>query len=109
MDLASAFPPFGLRVVCGDLELRLLFDGFDAADATTEAFDENPESNGVTRALGYAPNGVVLQDRQGTVATEKRYRMTREAWAARPEAHRPDVTLEGVAPVRAMLKMDDAA
>ncbi|WP_129785039.1 GNAT family N-acetyltransferase [Promicromonospora panici] len=90
------------------MALHLLFEGFGAADAKTEAFDDNPESNGVTRSLGYAPNGVVLQERQGEVATENRYRMTREAWAARPEAHRLDVTLEGVAPVRAMLKMDEA-
>jgi hypothetical protein len=32
--------------------------------------------------------------------------MTRETWAARPDVHRLDVTLEGVAPVRAMLAMD---
>ncbi|GAA4690579.1 Protein N-acetyltransferase, RimJ/RimL family [Promicromonospora umidemergens] len=88
------------------MALHLLFDGFDAADATTEAFDDNPESNGVTRSLGYAPNGVFPQDRQGEVATENRYRMTRRAWAARPDVHRLDVTLEGVAPVRAMLQMD---
>jgi RimJ/RimL family protein N-acetyltransferase len=88
------------------MALHLLFEGFDAADARTEAFDDNPESNGVTRSLGYAPNGVVLQDRQGEAATENRYRMTREAWAARPDVHRLDVTLEGVAPVRAMLEMD---
>lgn len=88
------------------MALHLLFEGFDAAVATTEAFDDNPESNGVTRSLGYAPNGVVLRDRQGERATENRYRMTREAWAARPDAHRPDVVLEGVAPVRAMLGMD---
>jgi RimJ/RimL family protein N-acetyltransferase len=91
------------------MALHLLFEGFDATDARTEAFDDNPESNGVTRALGYAPNGVVLQDRQGAVATENRYRLTREAWAARPEAHRLDITLEGVVPLRAMLKMDEAA
>jgi hypothetical protein len=157
MDLASTFPPFGLRVVCGDLELRLPDDAEllrlnDVAVAGVHPPERKPflfpwnvgepdevrcrllqyhwssrgkvspeawalelgvfrdgEPIGVTRALGYAPNGVVLHDRQGAVATENRYRMTREAWAARPEAHRPDVTLEGVAPVRAMLKMDDAA
>ncbi|MFI6425958.1 GNAT family N-acetyltransferase [Promicromonospora sp. NPDC050880] len=90
------------------MALHLLFEGFDAAVATTEAFDDNPESNGVTRSLGYAPNGVVLRDRQGERATENRYRMTRAAWDARPDAHRPGVTLRGVAPVRAMLGMDEA-
>ena len=86
--------------------LHLLFHGFGAVDARTEAFDDNPESNGVTRSLGYAPNGVVVVDRKGEPATENRYRMTREMWDARPEVHRPDVTLAGVAPVRALLKMD---
>lgn len=88
------------------MALHLLFEGFDAADATTEAFDDNPESNGVTRSLGYAPNGVGRMDRRGEPATENRYRMTREMWEARPAVHRPGVTLEGVAPVRALLKMD---
>ncbi|GHH65128.1 GNAT family N-acetyltransferase [Promicromonospora soli] len=88
------------------MALHLLFEGFDAVDATTEAFDDNPESNGVTRSLGYVPNGVGLADRQGEAATENRYRMTREMWEARPAVHRPDVTLHGVDPVRAMLKMD---
>lgn len=90
MDLARVFPPFGLRVACGDLELRL---------------PDDAELARLADALGYAPNGVVLRDRQGEVATENRYRLTREAWVARPEAHRLDVTLEGVAPVRAMLGM----
>jgi RimJ/RimL family protein N-acetyltransferase len=88
------------------MALHLLIDGFDAAEATTEAFDDNPESNGVTRSLGYAPNGVGLVDRRGEPATENRYRMTRAMWDARSAVHRPDVTLLGVAPVRAMLKMD---
>ena len=89
------------------LALHLLFEGFGAADATTEAFDDNPESNGVTRSLGYAPNGVALVDRKGGPATENRYRMTREMWASRPDLHRPDVTLSGVAAVRTMLGLDE--
>ena len=88
------------------MALHLLFDGFDALEATTESFEDNPESNGVTRALGYAPNGVVLRERTGEPATENRYRMTRAMWDARPDVHRLDVTSEGVAPVRAMLQMD---
>lgn len=49
-----------------------------------------------------------MVDRKGEAATENRYRMTRGMWDARPHVHRPDATLEGVAPVRAMLKMDPA-
>ena len=71
------------------MALHLLFHGFDAVDARTEAFDDNPESNGVTRSLGYAPNGVGMVGRKGEAATENRYRMTREMWDARPAVHRP--------------------
>lgn len=88
------------------MALHLVFEGFGGLLATTEAFDDNPESNGVTRALGYAPNGVGVVDRGGEPATENRYRMTRAAWDARPDVHRLDVTLHGVAPVRAVLAMD---
>lgn len=88
------------------MALHLLFEGFDATTAVTEAFDDNPESNGVTRSLGYAPNGVVLVERNGEPAVENRYRISREMWDARPDLHRLDVTLHGVAPVRAMLATD---
>jgi len=86
--------------------LHLLFEGFGAVEATTGAFSDNSRSNGLTRSLGYTANGQVRHDRQGEAVTEYRYRMPRETWDARPEAQRPDVTLEGVAPVRAMLGMD---
>lgn len=86
------------------MALHLIFEGLGADVATTEAFDDNPESNGVTRSLGYAPNGVALQERQGEQVVENRYRMTRAAWADRPAAHRLDVGLEGVEAVRALLE-----
>ena len=106
--LGLAHPGKGLGKRMRLMALHLLFEGFDAADARTEAFEDNPESNGVTRSLGYAPNGVALQERQGEQAVENRYRMTREAWDARPAVHRPEVALAGVAPVRALLRMDEA-
>lgn len=86
------------------MALHLAFDGLGAEVATTEAFEDNPESNGVTRSLGYAPNGVVPQERQGERVLENRYRMTRAAWADRPAAHRLDVALDGVEAVRTMLE-----
>lgn len=89
--------------------LHLLFEGFGAVEATTGAFADNPQSNGLSRSLGYTPNGQVRHDREGEVATEHRFRMARETWDARPAEHRPDITLEGVGPVRAMLGMDEPA
>lgn len=104
--LGLAYHGQGLGKRMRAMALHLLFEGFDAAAATTEAFDDNPESNGVTRSLGYAPNGVAVVDRHGEPATENRYRMTRAMWDARPDVHRLDVTLQGVAPVRQMLALD---
>ena len=44
--------------------LALAFDGLGAESATTEAFVDNPASAGVSRALGYRPNGT------GSIAPE---------------------------------------
>jgi RimJ/RimL family protein N-acetyltransferase len=104
--LGLAYHGQGLGKRMRVMALHLLFEGFGAVVTTTEAFDDNPESNGVTRALGYAPNGVGVVDRNSEPATENRYRMTRTMWDARPDVHRLDVTLHGVDPVRALLRID---
>ena len=38
-----------------------------AVEAYTDAFADNPASLGVTRALGYEPNGTHLYDREGSI------------------------------------------
>lgn len=86
------------------LVLHLLFEGLGAHDVTTSAFADNAPSNGVTRRLGYEPNGVDVVAREGKPALSKRYRLTREAWAAQTD--RPEVELHGVAPVRRFLGLD---
>ncbi|MBD8000248.1 GNAT family N-acetyltransferase [Oerskovia gallyi] len=86
--------------------LELLFAGFDARTATTSAWEDNGPSNGVTRKLGYRPNGTAALAREGKAAADVRYRLDREDWDARPEALRPEVTLHGVGPVREMLGLD---
>src|SRR6476661_7534358 len=45
--------------------LHLAFQGLGAVEAYTDAFDDNPASLGVTRALGYEPNGTRLYAREG--------------------------------------------
>ena len=42
--------------------LHLGFAGFDAVEATTAAFSDNPRSLGVTRHFGYEPNGSGADD-----------------------------------------------
>lgn len=84
--------------------LHLVFEGLGARIATTSAFADNAASNGVTRAIGYEPNGVTVMVREGRAADHIDYRLTREAWAAQPD--RPEVELHGVEAVRGFLGLD---
>ncbi|NUU18998.1 GNAT family N-acetyltransferase [Cellulomonas humilata] len=83
--------------------LHLLFEGFGGRYATTSAFDDNGPSNGVTRRIGYAENGIDLIDRLGGLATSRRYLLDRATWDARPADLRPEVRLHGVEAAREQL------
>jgi len=73
--------------------LALAFDGLAAESATTEAFLDNPASAGVSRALGYGPNGTGVLAPQGLARETERFRMTRADWLGRA---RPPVGIEGL-------------
>jgi RimJ/RimL family protein N-acetyltransferase len=73
--------------------LALAFDGLGAEVAESEAFLDNPASAGVSRALGYAPNGQGRLAPEGAARDTERYRMTRAAWQVHP---RPPVSIEGL-------------
>lgn len=85
--------------------LHLLFEGFDALHATSSAFVDNPGSSGVSRKIGYSPNGVLHQAREGGPVDSQLYVLDRATWDARPDALRPEITIEGLAPVREQLGM----
>lgn len=85
------------------LVLHLLFDGLGAQSATTSAFDDNPASNAVTRALGYRPDGHELVAREGRPARVLRYRLDRADWLDRPPALRPPVEMAGIDALRTFL------
>src|SRR3954451_2742195 len=73
--------------------LHLGFAGLGAQLAITGAWHDNAASLGVTRALGYQPNG-----RQVLVRREKRdvmlwFQMERAAWE---QQRRDDITIEGL-------------
>jgi RimJ/RimL family protein N-acetyltransferase len=76
--------------------LQLGFDGFAAQVATTTAFADNGPSLGVTRSLGYEPNGEELKVRRGEPATSLHFRLTRDQFQARLRSD--DITLHGVEP-----------
>jgi RimJ/RimL family protein N-acetyltransferase len=73
--------------------LHLAFAGFDAREATSEAFADNDASNRVSEALGYTSNGTTWDTRRGEVAQLLRWRLARDEWAPR---RRTDIELSGV-------------
>jgi RimJ/RimL family protein N-acetyltransferase len=63
--------------------LAMAFNGLGAEVATTEAFLDNPASAGVSRSLGYLPNGRGSIAPEGVARETERYRMTRADWQGR--------------------------
>jgi RimJ/RimL family protein N-acetyltransferase len=88
------------------MALHLAFEGFDAAEMISEAYDDNPASNAVSRRLGYTANGAQITAREGHSVIENNHRMTRELWDARPYDLRPEIALEGVSSVRELFGID---
>jgi RimJ/RimL family protein N-acetyltransferase len=80
--------------------LHLGFEGLGAELAETAAFEDNPESQGVTRKLGYEPNGWSIKAREGKPAKLFAFHLTREAWLAR---RRDDVVIEALEPCLPLL------
>jgi len=75
--------------------LHLAFAGLGAEFATTSAFTDNASSLGVSRKLGYLPDGIQRQVSQGRPAVLQLLRLDRAGW----EAHqRVPVEITGLAP-----------
>ncbi|MBO3095118.1 GNAT family N-acetyltransferase [Cellulomonas dongxiuzhuiae] len=87
------------------LVLHLLFEGLDARHATSSAFVDNPGSSGVSRKIGYRPNGVLHQARENGPVDSQLFVLDRADWDARRDELRLEVTIEGLAPVREQLGM----
>jgi RimJ/RimL family protein N-acetyltransferase len=75
--------------------LHLGFAGLGALRATTGAIDGNESSLGVTRALGYEPNGQLIKERAGERLVVHEFRLDRGDWEAR---RRDDITITGLEP-----------
>lgn len=81
--------------------LHLGFAGLGGVLATTSAFHDNGPSLGVTRKLGYRPQGETIKLRRGEPAVSKHFDMTHDHWAE--HLRRDDIELIEVEPVRALL------
>lgn len=79
--------------------LAFAFDGLRARVAETEAFLDNNASNGVSRTLGYRPDGRGRLAPEGVSRQTQRFALTVEDWRARS---RPTVTIEGLDACRAL-------
>ncbi len=82
--------------------LHLAFEGFGAAQASSEAFFDNVASNRVSGALGYQPNGQDWATRRGEPAVLNRWRLPRDVWALN---RRSDIELVGVEACKPVLSL----
>lgn len=81
-----------------DAVLALAFGPLEAVRAITSAWQDNHASLGVSRALGYVPNGDQLRRRGDGIDVMVHLRLAREDWLAR--ADRPPVEITGFEPCR---------
>jgi RimJ/RimL family protein N-acetyltransferase len=77
--------------------LHLAFAGLGARVAYSGAYEDNPASMKVSRALGYSENGDQINSREGQPAREIRLKLTREVWEKR---RRKDIEVVGLRPCR---------
>ncbi|MET7869120.1 GNAT family N-acetyltransferase [Streptomyces cyaneofuscatus] len=78
--------------------LHLAFEGLGARYAVSDARTDNAGSLGVSRRLGYEPDGLQIEVIRGEAVTLRRLRLDRAGW----EKHRSvDVTVEGLDACRA--------
>jgi RimJ/RimL family protein N-acetyltransferase len=73
--------------------LHLAFAGLGAREASSEAFADNNPSNGVSRNLGYEPNGTTWATRWGHPAMVTAWKLPRDRWQ---QIRRADIQLAGV-------------
>jgi hypothetical protein len=64
----------------------LAFGHLGADAALTEVFQDNHSSQGVSRKLGYEPDGISRDARGGEAVVSDRLRLTRQKWQSQPQA-----------------------
>jgi RimJ/RimL family protein N-acetyltransferase len=79
--------------------LTLAFDHLGATDATSEVFQDNDSSQGVSRKLGYRPDGISRDARGDEALVSDRLRLTADRWA---ETEHVPIEVDGVGQARSM-------
>lgn len=73
--------------------LHLAFDGLDALEALSGAFEDNVASLATSRAVGYEENGEARGRRRDSSGRQIRFRLGRDAWERR---RRSDIEILGL-------------
>ena len=84
--------------------LHLAFEGLGAVIARSAAFQDNPSSAGVSRALGYRENGRHRHAPRGEPKVAVSFELTRDEWLARRGAF-PPVEVVGLEPALSMFSL----
>ena len=85
----------GLGTEMRSAVLHLAFAGLGAEYALSASFVDSAASQSVSRKLGYRPDGIERDERDGQVLVTQRFRMAREQWE---QTERPEVTVTGLEP-----------
>lgn len=105
--LGGAFQGQGLGKEMRSAILTFAFEGLGAEVATSESFVDNPQSAGVSRAMGYEENGVARFAPRGEPVDAIRWRLTRERFeelrSAGHYARWEPVEIEGLEPCLPLL------
>ena len=88
---------------CGRRSSSWPSPGSGAEYATSEAFADNAASYGVSRALGYADNGIARHVVRGRAIEGRRLRLDRAAWES---ARTVDVKISGLEPCLPMFGLE---
>ena len=104
--LGREFQGRGIGTVMRQTICAFAFDHLDAAAVTSGAFLDNPSSLGVSRKLGYQPNGIRrLKRREGELAINQALLLTPEDFVRGPHP----LEVSGLAALRAFIGLDAAA
>jgi RimJ/RimL family protein N-acetyltransferase len=103
--LGRAFQGRGIGKEMRAAVLHLGFEGLSAQRAETGAYDHNVASLGVTRALGYEPNGDTIVAPRGEPQTELAFKMSRATFE---RVRREDITIENLEPCLPMFGLGGA-
>ncbi|HYO31991.1 MAG TPA: GNAT family protein [Nocardioidaceae bacterium] len=103
--LSPAVRGLGVGKLMRAAVLTLAFGPLGARFAITSAWTDNHASLGVSRALGYADNGITAHRRGDAAGEMAHLRLTRETWMSSP--WREQVTVSGLEECLAYFGLDE--